>query len=308
MLHRVAPYEPGNLIYNENMKISPDELERIIQELIENEVNFISLDQISKRTKPDRVDNKFVVFTLDDGYLDNLNYAYPIFKKYNVPFCIYVTNSFPNKSTNLWWYALEKLILQNNYLTFSGKKRSNLTDRQKRKNFLAIRRQIIDKNFYEPIQFIKGLGSLDFDLSQEIVDKCLSWQQIVDLSKDPLVTIGCHTMNHYPLSKIQVDEVIPEILNSKKEIETKIGKEVRHFAFPFGTRHEAGPREYKRAGELGFETVATAIHGHVQMNQNLRMLNRIFLSPLQKNGTTLSRVMYWNLKSYYFFLRTAILG
>ena len=33
---------------------------------------------------------KFVSITLDDGYANNYEIAYPIFKKYHVPFCIYV--------------------------------------------------------------------------------------------------------------------------------------------------------------------------------------------------------------------------
>jgi peptidoglycan/xylan/chitin deacetylase (PgdA/CDA1 family) len=37
---------------------------------------------------------KNVVFTLDDGYADNFINAYPIFKKYNIPFCIYVCKKY----------------------------------------------------------------------------------------------------------------------------------------------------------------------------------------------------------------------
>lgn len=299
MMHRVAPYNKENLVYNENMKISPAELEGIIQELIKDGRNFISIDQVAEVSRVSKIEKKSIVFTLDDGYRDNLEYAYPIFKKYNIPFCIYITNSFPEKTTSLWWYALEKLILQNKSLIISGRKEKNQTTNQQKKNFLEIRRQIIDTHFRDPIQFMHSIGDLKFDLAQEIKNKCLSWQQIKELSMDPLVTIGCHTANHFPLSKLPENEVRSEMESSKVEIENRIGKSVRHFAFPFGTKREASAREYKIAAELGFETVVTAIHGHVVKNENMHRLNRVFLLPLSDNRTTLKRIMYWNLKSFY---------
>ena len=41
---------------------------------------------------------RFVCLTFDDGYRDNLEYAYPILKKYEVPFALYVPTSFPTGS------------------------------------------------------------------------------------------------------------------------------------------------------------------------------------------------------------------
>ena len=306
MLHRVAPYEHGKLIHNENLKLSPLELARVIEELIRDGRTFVGLHRIEELSRRKGAEEKFVAFTLDDGYRDNLEYAYPIFKQHDIPFCIYITNSFPNRTTNLWWYALEILILENRNLTVSGRRVSNETSKQKAHNFLEIRRQIIDTHFRNPIQFMRSIGRLNFDFEKEINDKCLTWHEIEELSKDNLVTIGCHTDNHYPLSKLPVEEMRSEISKSKTEIEKRIGKNVRHFAFPFGTKREAGPREYQVASELGFDSAVTAIHGHVSKNDDLHALGRIFLYPLQNNRTTLKQVMYGKVGSFYYSILNKI--
>src|ERR1041384_1012188 len=80
------PYQNGNIVYNENMKISPDELEAIILELKNQGVLFLSLDQLVEyHHQSYKGLERFVVITLDDGYYDNLKYGLPLFKKHNVP-------------------------------------------------------------------------------------------------------------------------------------------------------------------------------------------------------------------------------
>ncbi len=64
-------------------------------------------------TESDFTRRRFVCVTFDDGYRDNLEFAYPILKKYDVPFAIYVATSFADRIGELWWLALEAVIAQN---------------------------------------------------------------------------------------------------------------------------------------------------------------------------------------------------
>jgi len=116
MLHRVSNFEKNKLFPNENMKVSPEFLENFIVELKNKGYSFISLDELHKILEKQEEVKKCIVFTLDDGYKDNYKIAYPIFKKYNIPFTIYITTSFPNKNAILWWYGLGTIILENENL------------------------------------------------------------------------------------------------------------------------------------------------------------------------------------------------
>ena len=56
---------------------------------------------------------RFVCLTFDDGYRDLMQWAYPVLRKHNVPFALYVPTSFPDRIGELWWLALERVIAEN---------------------------------------------------------------------------------------------------------------------------------------------------------------------------------------------------
>jgi len=304
VLHRIAPYEKGKLTYNEDMKVAPEELKKFIKQLRSKKIIFVSLDELNEIIdKKKKSTFKFATITLDDGYRDNIEYGYPIFKQENVPFCIYITNSFPNRTTNLWWYALEELVLENKSLRGSGNVTiDNSTAESKHRNFLMLRREILDHYFLDPTGYLQNLGKFEFNLAEEVREKCLTWGEIISISIDPLVTIGAHTMNHYPLTRLSVAMAEWEIRNSKSELEKKINKPVQHFAFPFGGKLEANDREYALVRSGGFKTAVTTLNGFVYKNDNASQLPRIFLRPLRNNSLTLEIIMRKGVKDYLKYL------
>lgn len=93
-------------VFSENMsnrqyEISPEYLEKLIMDYKRNGYEFVSVGEVAQRLKHGKlieklrdIRHKFVAITLDDGFRDNYEVAYPIFKKNNVPFCIYITSGF----------------------------------------------------------------------------------------------------------------------------------------------------------------------------------------------------------------------
>ncbi|MCW3786241.1 polysaccharide deacetylase family protein [Plebeiibacterium sediminum] len=259
MLHRVIPTENKTRIHNhQSIEITEDQLSQLIKYFIRNSYKTISLDELYNRLINNDLPRKFVVYTLDDGYFDNYQYAYPIFKKYNIPFTIYIANSFPNKKILLWWYALEDLLLKKN--SFSQKEYFFLnkikckTAYQKELAFNLIRTELLKMNKEELIRFF---DLFDIDLNSYNEKMSLTWDQIIQLSNDPMVTIGGHTQNHLALAKLSEKECYLEIINSQKEIEQKIGKKVTHFSYPYGKINQAGIREFEMVKEIGFSTATT---------------------------------------------------
>lgn len=70
-------------------EITPARLESLIRNYISRGYEFVSIAEVAERMCGRR-GKKFVCITLDDGYADNYEVAYPVFRKYNVPFCIYI--------------------------------------------------------------------------------------------------------------------------------------------------------------------------------------------------------------------------
>jgi len=286
MLHRVLPESGKFRIHNhKSLEITPEHLENIIRFFKKRDYEFISLDDLMARknslSKPIR---KFVVFTFDDGYVDNYLYAYPIFKKHNIPLTLYVTTSLPDTKAKLWWYLLEDMVVNRSRIDIlvEGVNMTFGTETVKEKEavFNQIRNRFALADENKLILLLKSLfrGS-DEEISAMTRELSLTWQQIDELSQDPLVTIGAHTVNHLPLNSLTEERSTFEILESKRIIESKINKEVKHFCYPLGSY---GRKEIKILEKSSYASATTIKMANI-FEENLNhpfALPRIMINSL----------------------------
>ena len=62
----------------------------------------------------------------------------------------------------------------------------------------------------------------------------ISEKQIIKMAKDPLITIGSHTITHPILSKTSESDIKNELKESKEYLETLTGNSIEYFSYPFG--------------------------------------------------------------------------
>lgn len=237
---------------------------------LKKKYDIISLDECNNRLNSNKYYKKnFIAVTFDDGYKDNLTQAYPIFIKHQIPFAIYITNSFPNGTAKLWWYMLEDILLENTEVVLeinnSKQKFKSDTKTEKNNSFLAIRKILLEIQKKDLDELLNQLEKrYNKNLINYVQREALSWEDVKKLSKDPLVTIGCHTINHLTLKSLPEEEIIEEIIKSKKELEVKLGVEINHFAYPYGTSNEIGSREINILNKLNiFKTSTTTRTGNI---------------------------------------------
>jgi peptidoglycan/xylan/chitin deacetylase (PgdA/CDA1 family) len=106
MFHRVVQVRNklGTAHRDYTLEITPHFLEKTILKYKNDGYRFVDLYQVQKMLKNNHIfSKKFVCFTFDDGFRDNFELAYPIFKKHNCPFAIYVSVGFVDKTASVWW-------------------------------------------------------------------------------------------------------------------------------------------------------------------------------------------------------------
>lgn len=269
LFHRVCPTTKTERVAGcSGLEVTPLYLEQVISFFLERDCDFISLNELVVRLQGNHFDKKFVVITFDDGYLDNFTCAYPIFKKYNVPFAIYITTGFIDRISIMWWHLLEDLLLNNDHIHFEiGGSRFDFqcdTLVKKEKVFLEISLLITGKNEIEYLDVIKRVfTNYPIDIYSWSNNLCLNWDQIRQLYNDPLVTIGTHTVNHYALNKVSSKVLEREIIESKKRMESQLGGEIRHFSYPHGDKGEVEKREFKALEASSFVTATTTRMGNI---------------------------------------------
>ena len=112
MLHRVVE-QRSDVPEQRELEVTPDWLEQKILEYKSKGYSFISIDNLTTLNTQHSTLNtkKWVCITFDDGYRDNFSFAYPMLKRLNVPFTVYVTTGFIDNKLPMWWYPNEQLGL-----------------------------------------------------------------------------------------------------------------------------------------------------------------------------------------------------
>lgn len=87
-------------------------------------------------------------------------------------------------------------------------------------------------------------------------------------------TVGAHTHSHFRLTVLPLEQAKEEIRVNKAALEKMLGREVRHFAYPFGMRRHFNSPLRAYCQKLGFATVAQAIPAMQHAPQRPYALNR----------------------------------
>jgi peptidoglycan/xylan/chitin deacetylase (PgdA/CDA1 family) len=265
--HHVRPARLDAFQPNRLLEITPEFLGDVVGIMRRADIDLISLDEMQRRMVSGHFERRFACITFDDGYRDNKVYAYPILKKHNVPFAIYVPTSFIERRGELWWLALEQVIASNDHLTMRMGENT--------RSFNAHTPEEKQRTFSEIYWWLRGLREDDeirnavrelvmhsgIDLAETYDSLSMTWREITELATDPLVTIGAHTLNHPILAKTPAEVARREIEAGAAEIARVLGRWPSHLSYPFGDSTSAGQREFAIARELGFKTAVTTRPG-----------------------------------------------
>ena len=102
----------------------------------------------------------------------------------------------------------------------------------------------------------------------------LSLEELRTLDREPLCTIGAHTLSHPRLDTLTVIEQQKEIVESKVILEQWLGHPIQHFSYPHGAYNDDTLSIVKSAG---FRSALCAWGGTVRRGYNPHLLNRIEL-------------------------------
>lgn len=281
MLHHITSKNPNGIPTNEDLKVSPEFLEKIIIKYKKEGFDFVSLDELSEIIHSDKAPNHpFISFTIDDGYLDNYTNALAVFERHHVPFTIFIATDFIDQKAILWWDILEKIILENDSIIVGNNKYNCRTFQEKWDVFRIIREKIldIDQTRLEE-ELAKIFSHYDIDQYDPIRHQGMSWEQVKEISQRPLCTIGGHTVSHLALNQLNDEDFFKEISEGIAKLQSVIGKPIHHFAYPYGSTNEIGEREFQLIKKFNFKTVFTAYGGCITESNktNTTHLPRVYL-------------------------------
>jgi peptidoglycan/xylan/chitin deacetylase (PgdA/CDA1 family) len=271
MLHHVRP--GGGLQQgfapNSGLEVTPEFLDLVINRVRERGHDLLSLTDAVARIRSGEVSTRpFAVFTLDDGYRDNMVHAWPIFRRHRCPFTIFVTPGITDGVCELWWRGLEAAIASGRLIeTTIGSNRFRLetvTDAQKQAAFEKLYWPVRNMGEHEQRVWIRRLcTSRGIDLDAICRAEAMTWGELREIAADPLCEIGAHSVHHYAIANLSCEEAMSELVGSRERIAEELGRRPRFFAFPYGDETSAGSRDFELAAEAGFEAAVTTRKGMI---------------------------------------------
>lgn len=278
MFHMVCP-KADLLAPIDELRVSPEFFESFLCEQ-QKRLNFISINDIHARmSNMQHSDKPFGIITFDDGYEDNCTYAYPILKKLNIPFVIYVSAGMVNDNTPIWNYPLiiERIVKKNDELYIAGQKYVCQTQEQKNETFLMLKSLLFSLPYAHLQDNFKQLFT-EYLFDDVFPINTLTWSQIEDISKDSLCTIGSHTMSHCRLTITDIASLQYELGESKNLLEQHIGKPVNHLSYPYGWKTDVSAEAIAFIQKVGYKTALRSFGGPVRMqDRDLFNIKRIMI-------------------------------
>ena len=275
--HRIVKDEIffGEKSPQKNLLVTIDNFDNHMNYLSKNH-QVVLLDELIDHLNSESDEFK-VAITFDDGYKDNLDNALPILKKYEIPATIYITTRFPEGDCKMWWYELWELIDNENEINIQwGKTNIKLeTNNFSKKtraykylsNLFGFENTPVQENFLNKLR--KKNQPIDYK------SICLSWGNIIELSQNPLITIGSHCHTHSSLKYLEDKDIYFELEYSKKLIEKKINQQIDHLAYPFGTENDVSTREHELAKKCGYKTAVQTTVNVLNNAEKLYSLPRL---------------------------------
>jgi peptidoglycan/xylan/chitin deacetylase (PgdA/CDA1 family) len=89
----------------------------------------------------------------------------------------------------------------------------------------------------------------------------LTWDELKELAKHPLVTLGVHTSTHAVLSRLSDAEVERELTESRTYLRDMLSLDFDLLAYPMGQKEHADTREFALAKKAHFRAAFTSRSG-----------------------------------------------
>jgi peptidoglycan/xylan/chitin deacetylase (PgdA/CDA1 family) len=230
-----------------------------------------------------------LVVTVDDGYRDVYEIAWPIFIAYRIPAMVYVVTGFLSGELWLWTdqvrYAFENARRNEVRIEMPGSEAWQFALQSNEERQAAGWKVVEALKLVSNEERLRAVGRLPELLEVKIPDEpprgCepLRWSEVREMAQGG-IEFGAHTRRHPVLSRVSsAAELAEEIAGSKRCLEETLRAPVRHFCYPNGARRDISAEAVEMVQQAGYETAVTTEAGANGPGDDLLRLRRIGVDP-----------------------------
>jgi len=280
MYHRVA----GPATDAWELAVAPAHFEQQLRVLRES-CTLLPLLELVARLRRGAVPPRAVALSFDDGYADNYHTARPLLERHQVPATFFVATGPVGHRREFWWDELEQLFLEDEPLPpavalpvakevvevdLSAEQHLSPALRQLHRRWSAAAAPPPTARAAAYYRVWELLKRLPHEQQQAHLRALRAWAgrplrprphhlvmtptELLDLGRNPLFTIGAHTVTHPALAALPAAVQAPELADSRQALRTATGQPVSLLAYPYGSY---GPDTPALAAAADFEAAFT---------------------------------------------------
>jgi peptidoglycan/xylan/chitin deacetylase (PgdA/CDA1 family) len=253
-------------------------LESALQFIKDNDYTPISINSlVDALLTGASLPKRAVAFTLDDGFYDQAEYAFPLFERFQVPATIFMVTNMMDFGAWSWDFRLDYIITQTNMQSvsiilddtpFSAELK---TPKMKRMFIRKVRYYLKAKPESIAYQAVNHLADqLRIVINEKAPEtyQAIQWSQARALESE-YIQFGPHTCSHPILTRLSGEDSRHEIEFSWQRIKTELSNPCPVFCYPTGRpKLDFGEREKKIVSNLGLKAALSTESGYVENTLN----------------------------------------
>jgi peptidoglycan/xylan/chitin deacetylase (PgdA/CDA1 family) len=200
---------------------------------------------------------KTVAFTVDDGYRDFYELAYPVFRKHRCPATVFLATDFVDRRVPQWWDVLRYGAKAGLLEPEAGAGYRDLVQAAKRwpeGEREKVVRRILEAADHEDVMS---------------AEEChpLTWEMIGEMGRQRIEFFP-HTESHPILSRLPRHRQLAEVAGSRSTVEKRLGQPSRIFCYPNGRFADFNDETVAVLKESGYRAAVTSEEGFDDMAGN----------------------------------------
>ena len=243
---------------------------------------FVSLDEVGARLDgSDSSRDAIAALTFDDGYRDFYDHAFPLLMQKGIPAAVFVVTGLVG-TTGVQTHD-ELYLLLTRRLADPTRKPAGLAGMLRGMGIpvagavpsapYEATRALLEALPQEGVQRVVAALNAEAPISEDTFKPfhSLTWETLDRIQRAGM-TIGSHTRTHVLMTNESPQRVAEEAAGSRKDLESRLGTGIRHFAYPSGRYNASTVDAVAGAGyRFGYSTCGhrDAVHPRLTVPRTL---------------------------------------
>jgi len=217
----------------------------------------LPLSMIESRLREGRpLPHSTAAITIDDGYSDFYEIAWPLLCRRNIPATVFSVTDFVDGNRWIWTDKIpfllsrtheERIAIDVGGLRITGALNGDPSRRQLATRLNSLLKHLPDESKDHLIDQIAAQCSVKLPARPPVESGSCTWEQLREMESAG-VEVGSHTVTHPVLTRVTADRLGRELEQSRRRLEEMLGHRVTLFCYPNGAYNRVVRDAVARAG------------------------------------------------------------